>query len=87
MAMYLDFSRTFGIIFHLINICKLRKYDLGKFTIRGLENWLAHNAERVVGSGLKSHLVAGNTVLQSSVLLSIFISSLDDETKSIFIDL
>ena len=84
MVMRLDFSRTFDIIFHAIHICKLRKYGLDKLTIRGLENCLGHNAERVVGSGLKSQLVAGTTVFQSSVSFSIFIDSLDDETKSIF---
>lgn len=84
MVMYLDFSRAFNIIVHLIHICKFRKYGLDKLCIRRRKNWLGHYAERVVGSGLKAQLVAGNTVLQSLVLLSIFIDSLDDETKCIF---
>lgn len=49
-----------------------------------LENWLDHNTGRVVEHGLKGQLVAGSTVLQSSVLFSIFVDSLDDEIKSIF---
>lgn len=81
MVMYLDFSRTFDIIFHPIHICKLTEYGLDKLMIRELENWRGHDAERVVGSGLKAQLVAGHTVLQSLVLFGIFVESLDDETK------
>lgn len=60
-GMYLDFSRAFNIIVHLIHICKFRKYGLDKLPIRGLKNWLGRYAEGVVGSGLKAQLLAGNS--------------------------
>lgn len=38
MVMYLDFSRTFDIIFHPIHIYKLTECGLDKLTTRKLEN-------------------------------------------------
>ena len=53
-VVYLDFSRAFDSVSHMILIEKLLMYGLDEETVRWVENWLNGEAQRVVISGAKS---------------------------------
>ena len=51
---YLDFSKAFDIVFHIILIMMLRKCGLGEWMVRWVEDWLIDRAQRVVIGGAVS---------------------------------
>ncbi|GAB0183029.1 mitochondrial enolase superfamily member 1 [Grus japonensis] len=53
-AVYLDFSKAFDTISHIILTHKFRKRRLGEWTVRWIENWLNGRAQRAVISGTES---------------------------------
>ena len=50
---YVDFSKTFDIVFHNILIGKLAAYGLHRCAICWVKNWLDGQAQRVVVNGIK----------------------------------
>lgn len=55
-VLYVDFSKTFAMVFHCIHTSKLVRNGLATEMIRRVENCLDCQAQRVVISGTKSSL-------------------------------
>jgi len=50
-VVYLDFSKAFDTVSHIILVMKLRKCGINESTVRWTENWLTGRAQRVVVNG------------------------------------
>jgi len=69
-VVYLDFSKAFDIVFHIILIMMLRKCGLGEWMVRWVEDWLIDRAQRVViGSAESSWRSVYSTDPQGLVLV------------------
>jgi len=53
-VVYLDFSKAFDTVSHNILLGKLRKYGLGEWSVRWIENCLNGRTQRVVSSSIES---------------------------------
>lgn len=84
-AVYLDFNQAFRIVSHSTFMNKLRKYRLGKWTIRWIEHWLSCQAPRTVITDTKSswRSVTGECPWGSSLQLILFNMFINDLQKDI----
>jgi len=53
-VVYLDFSKAFDTVSHIILLGKLRKCGLDEWTVRWIQNWLNGRTQRVVINGTES---------------------------------